>query len=155
MNSEIAATARTAEQSAKVTTTKNRAGMLAGSLLLLSALLALGVFWAALAAPTESQAEPPANDMLLVRLAPHTDRNKAKADLLKEAQATVIRDMHVDRDDYSIFIVQPPKGQREATLKKIEAMMKHHPEIQSVTRNGVATSPLPKSPKGKSGGSVH
>jgi hypothetical protein len=116
---------------------------LAGSLLLLSALFALAFVTAVLATPQRSTTSGAVSDeTLIVTLAPHADREKVKAELLKEAQATTIRDMHVDREDYSIFVVQPPKGQSDATLKKIEAMIKTHKEIVSVSRNYTAHSPL-------------
>jgi hypothetical protein len=115
---------------------------LAGSLLLLSALFALAFATAVLATPQHSTAGAVSDETLLVMLAPHADREKVKADLLKEAQATTVRDMHVDREDYSIFIVQPPKGQSDETLKKIEAMIKSRKDIVSVERNSTAHSPL-------------
>ncbi len=117
---------------------------LSGSLLLFSAVFALAFVTAVLAKPQSDDSRTVSDDTLIVRLAPHTDRDKAKAELLKEAQATTVRDMHIDREDYSIFIIQPPKGQSEATLKKIETMMKTHSEIVSVSRNYTLQSPMPK-----------
>jgi hypothetical protein len=76
-----------------------------------------------------------ADDTLLVLLALHANRSNVRASLLSEANANTISDMHVDSDDYSILQVQGPSGLRETTRTAIKAMMGHHPEILSVSRN--------------------
>jgi len=70
-----------------------------------------------------------------VLLKPHCDRSKARTSLLSEANANTIHDMHVQSEDYSILQVQGPTNQRETTYSNIQAMMKKHPEILSVSRN--------------------
>jgi hypothetical protein len=143
MKSEAAATGKSSQSHLPSgSSRKSNFVKLAGSLLLLSALFALAFVTAVLATPQQSTSGAVSDETLIVTLAPHADREKVKSDLLKEAQATTVRDMHVDREDYSIFVVQPPKGQSEATLKKIEAMIKTHAEIVSVSRNYTAHSPL-------------
>jgi hypothetical protein len=68
-------------------------------------------------------------------LAPHTDRDKAKADLTTTLSASVINDIHVDGDDYSILQLQPPAGKAEATLNMILSMEQQHPEYKAACKN--------------------
>lgn len=105
----------------------------------LSSLLVLNSFWYVQPAQAQAYVEPPlADDTLIVRLAPHSDRNKFGRDLYNESGTQVVEDFHVDRSDYSIMQVQGPAGQREVSLAKIKHMMANHPEIKSVHRNYLA-----------------
>ena len=79
--------------------------------------------------------QPLANDHLLVLLAPHANREQAKADFLQYAQAQTVNDIHFNNDDRSILVLSPPTGQREQTLNKIVSMGSSHPEIIHVQRN--------------------
>lgn len=76
-----------------------------------------------------------ADDSLIVLLAPHSDCNKAKGDILNSAQAATVKELHVNREDYSVLHVRPPAGQREMSFNQISAMRRQHPEIISVQRN--------------------
>jgi hypothetical protein len=78
-----------------------------------------------------------ADDSLLVQLRQHGNRSLAQSSLLNEAQANTLNDIHSQVRDYSILVVKGPTGEREATLAKIQAMMKTYPEILSVSRNYV------------------
>ena len=75
-----------------------------------------------------------ADDSLIITTSPGADMNKIKA-LLTDVHATVIRTLHVNRENYSLLFVKPEKGKADETLKNILA--KKDKNIQSVGRNGV------------------
>lgn len=84
-----------------------------------------------------SEEQPVSDNTLLLMLAPHTDREKAKADLLNNLGAITIADLHVNSEDYSIFQLQPSQGTSDGTLSQIKNRMKQHPEYVSVSKNYV------------------
>lgn len=79
-----------------------------------------------------------ADDTLLVLLAPHVDRNVMRSLFLSQAGCQLVNDMHVKREDYSIFQLRPPRGQRETAFECIKALMGQYPQIKSVNRNLLA-----------------
>ena len=81
-----------------------------------------------------------ADDTLFVLLAPHTDRQKAIENLQSDLNATVINDLHVNKEDYSILQLNPGQGQRETTLNKLLQSKTEHPEYLAATRNHLARS---------------
>jgi len=100
-----------------------------------------------------SQQKPPlADDSILVLLTANADRSKVASYLENESQSRVMNDLHVNADNYSVLQVQPPKGQHEATLNKINQMKSFHGEIQAVSENilvkrlGSPLDPVPNDP---------
>jgi len=98
---------------------------------------------AQLRAPGQGQAQQPQNhsagakyadDNLIITTSPNADMDKIKA-LLTEEHATVIKTLHINRDNYSILFVKPEKGKANETLKSITD--KKDPNIQSIGRNAV------------------
>lgn len=114
---------------------------------LLAALLLLSTsFTPALGSPTDlgldglrdNDGEEPIefiDDRLLVTLAPHTDRERAKQDFVRFAHVTAVEDIHFNQEDYSIFVLTPLPGQRERTFSIIQRMRLNHPEIVNVDRH--------------------
>ena len=76
-----------------------------------------------------------ADDTLIVVTKPYTDTRKLSDDLWNTAQATTVKELHAEQDNWSILHLQPYAGQRESTLAKINTMLAGHPEIIGVTRN--------------------
>ncbi len=82
-----------------------------------------------------------ADDTLLVLLAPHADRNTMQQIFETQARCNLVADMHVNKADYSIFQLQPQRGQREIALKLLQTLMSQYPQIiKSVHRNYLANA---------------
>jgi hypothetical protein len=111
---------------------------------MLCALLTLG----APAVPALAQQQPPvADDTLLVLLAPHADRNALRTLFQTQARCNLLADMHVNKADYSIFQLQPQRGQREIALRLIQTLMSQYPQIiKSVHRNNLCKALVSTAP---------
>ena len=81
------------------------------------------------------QSESVADDTLIITLSPGADQDKVK-EVLDEVNGTVIRTLHVDKDNYDILFVKPEKGKAEETIKKITG--KKDKNFKAVERNYLA-----------------
>ena len=72
------------------------------------------------------------DDTIIVTLAPGADMDKVK-DVLNEVHGTVLRKLHIDRDNYDILFIKPERGQEEKTIEKISG--KKDKNFRSIDRN--------------------
>lgn len=83
-------------------------------------------------APSAAQSGDVVDDTLILTLTPGADMDKVN-ETLSELNATVIRTLHVNGDNYTILFIKPEKGKTEDTLKKISS--KKDKNIKAVSRN--------------------
>src|SRR5262249_2397767 len=68
--------------------------------------------------PARTPAQPLVDDTIILTLASGADNQKVK-EVLDEVHGTVVRTLHINKENYSILFVKPEKGKEEDTIKKI------------------------------------
>src|SRR6516162_3635182 len=58
------------------------------------------------------------DDTMIVTLSPGADSAKVK-EVLDEVHGTVVRKLHINRDNYDILFVKPERGQEDNAIQKI------------------------------------
>ena len=83
----------------------------------------------------KAQSDNLADDTIIVTLSPGADQDKVK-EILDEVHGTVIRTLHVDKDNYDILFIKPEKGKADETIKKLAD--KKDKNLKAVERNFIA-----------------
>lgn len=83
----------------------------------------------------KKQSDSVADDTLIITLSPGADQDKVK-EILDEVHGTVVRTLHVDKDNYDILFVKPEKGKADETIKKIAE--KKDKNFRAIERNFLA-----------------